>query len=171
LKLTRERQDAASSKTASFLTQEQCLEPRPERGVGQGTFCVGPGGPCLSGLGSTLFYFGAAAMTRPYSTDVSSDVPPLPLHRDHWQAIYLALRLSPKQAQVVELVLRGLCDKQIAQTMGIGEPTVRTYLDRISARTRTHGRMELAMKVLAVSHEVVRASVIKTDDTSITTKK
>jgi DNA-binding NarL/FixJ family response regulator len=111
-------------------------------------------------------------MTRPHSTDTHlPDVPPLPLHPDHWQAIYLALRLSPKQAQVVELVLRGLCDKQIAQTMGIGEPTVRTYLDRISARTRTHGRMELAMKVLAVSHEVARATVIKSDDTSDRTKE
>src|SRR5580658_2192099 len=120
--------------------------PRPERGVGQGTFFTPPGGGSLSGLGSTLFYFGAAAMTRPHSTDTHlTDAPLLPLHRDHWQAIYLALHLSPKQAQVVELVLRGLCDKQIAQAMGIGEPTVRTYLDRISARTRTRGRMELAM--------------------------
>jgi DNA-binding CsgD family transcriptional regulator len=145
--------------------------PRPERGVGQGTFLMPLGGGSVGVLGSTLFYFGAAAMTRPYSSDVSPDVPPLPLQRDHWQAIYLALRLSPKQAQVVDLVLRGFCDKQIAQTMGIGEPTVRTYLDRISARTRTHGRMELAMKVLAVSHEVIKADVIKSEDTSITTKK
>ncbi len=40
--------------------------------------------------------------------------------------------------------------------MEISEPTIRTYLQRISARTRTHGRMELAMRVLAVSHQVDR---------------
>jgi DNA-binding NarL/FixJ family response regulator len=111
-------------------------------------------------------------MTRPIEPAGNSlaGLPPLPLHPAHWQAIFRALRLSPKQAQVVELVLRGLCDKQIAKAMGIGEPTVRTYFDRISARTRTHGRMELAMKVLAVSHEVIADSpVITTDDTILTT--
>jgi DNA-binding NarL/FixJ family response regulator len=118
------------------------------------------------------YYFGAAAMTRPTDPDgiPLATLPPLPLHPAHWRAIFRVLRLSPKQAQVVELVLRGLCDKEIARAMGIGEPTVRTYFDRISARTRTHGRMELAMKVLAVSHEVAAdLSVIKTDDTHIAT--
>jgi hypothetical protein len=32
--------------------------PRPERGVGQGTFFTPLGGGSLSGLGSTLFYLG-----------------------------------------------------------------------------------------------------------------
>jgi DNA-binding CsgD family transcriptional regulator len=130
------------------------------------------GGGSVGVLGSTLFFSGPP-MTRLHLTDSSlADVPALPLNPAHWRAIFVALRLSPKQSQVVELILRGLCDKQIAETMGIGEPTVRTYLDRISARTRTHGRMELAMKVLAVSHEVAtQPGVIKTDDTSVTTEK
>jgi DNA-binding NarL/FixJ family response regulator len=112
-------------------------------------------------------------MTRPDSTQsLLADLPALPLHPGHWRAIFTALHLSPKQAQVVELLLRGLCDKQIAQAMGIREPTVRTYLDRISARTRTHGRMELAMKVLAVSHEVAtRRGVVIPDDTFSATQK
>jgi hypothetical protein len=57
IELTRVRQDAVSSKTAKFETKKQCLVPRPARGVGQGTFFVGLGGPCLSVLGSTLFFF------------------------------------------------------------------------------------------------------------------
>jgi DNA-binding NarL/FixJ family response regulator len=80
--------------------------------------------------------------------------PQLPLNPSHWDAIFAALQLSPQQAKVVELLLRGLGDKQIAAAMGIGEPTVRTYLDRIWERTGAHGRMELAMRVLAVSHAV-----------------
>jgi DNA-binding NarL/FixJ family response regulator len=106
-------------------------------------------------------------MTRRSSPNaIHSDVPALPLHPSHWRAIHNALRLSAKQAQVVELALRGLCDKEIAATLGIGEPTVRTYFDRISARTRTHGRMELAMKVLAVSHQVASTQgVLHSDDT------
>jgi DNA-binding NarL/FixJ family response regulator len=67
------------------------------------------------------------------------------------------MQLSPQQAKLVELLLRGMCDKQIAVAMDISEPTIRTYLDRIWSRTRTRGRMELAMRVLAVSHEVERA--------------
>ncbi len=81
--------------------------------------------------------------------------PPLPLEDDHWQAIVAAMQLSRQQARIVELVLRGLCDKQIAAAMGISEPTIRTYMLRISAKTRTQGRMELAMHVMAVSHQVV----------------
>jgi DNA-binding NarL/FixJ family response regulator len=99
-------------------------------------------------------------MTRPTKSIAVSPpgdfYPPLPLEPPHWQAVVRAMRLSPRQSKVVELLLRGMCDKQIAVTMGISEPTIRTYLDRIWARTRSHGRMELAMRVLAVSHEVIR---------------
>ena len=104
-----------------------------------------------------LLFFGAAAMTRPTKSVAAylEAFPPLPLDDVHWRAIVAAMELSPQQAKIVELVLRGLCDKQIAVAMGISEPTIRTYLLRISAKTHTRGRMELAMRVLAVSHQVV----------------
>jgi len=96
-------------------------------------------------------------MTRPTKNvaDYLKNFPPLPLDDGHWRAIVDAMQLSAQQARIVELVLRGLCDKQIAAAMGISEPTIRTYLLRISAKTRTHGRMELAMHVMAISHQVV----------------
>jgi DNA-binding NarL/FixJ family response regulator len=94
---------------------------------------------------------------------------PLPLDDAHWQAVVQAMRISPQQAKVVELVLRGLCDKQIATALSLSEPTVRTYMDRISARTRTRGRMELAMRVLQVSHQV--RGVLANEDTGPTSRK
>ncbi|MGA2254568.1 MAG: helix-turn-helix transcriptional regulator [Thermoguttaceae bacterium] len=96
-------------------------------------------------------------MTRSAKTiaDYLETFPPLPLEDGHWQAVVRAMRLSPQQAKIAELVLRGMCDKQIAAAMGIKEPTIRTYLSRIFARTRTGGRMELAMRVLEVSHKVI----------------
>jgi DNA-binding NarL/FixJ family response regulator len=97
--------------------------------------------------------------SKPAPAIASQVVPALPLHPAHWQAVCEAMELSPRQATLVELLLCGLCDKQIAAQMGISEPTVRTYLDRIWARTRTHGRMELAMRVLVVSHEVLGAGL------------
>ena len=95
-------------------------------------------------------------MTRPTNTvaDPLQDFPPLPLEATHWRAVVAALRLSPQQARIVELVLRGMCDKQIALTLELSEPTIRTYLQRIFVRTSTHGRMGLALRVLAVSHQV-----------------
>jgi DNA-binding NarL/FixJ family response regulator len=80
--------------------------------------------------------------------------PDLPLSPSHWKAIVHAMRLSPKQAGIVELMLRGMGEKQIALALKIRPSTLRTYLERISARTKTHGRMELAMLVLATSHQV-----------------
>ncbi len=95
-------------------------------------------------------------MTRPTKivADYLDNFPPLPLDDGHWRAIVAEMQLSQQQAKIVELVLRGLCDKQIAAAMAISEPTIRTYLLRISAKTRTRGRMELAMRVMAVSHQV-----------------
>jgi DNA-binding NarL/FixJ family response regulator len=52
------------------------------------------------------------------------------------------------------LLLRGAARKQIADKLNIAEPTIKTYLDRIYARTGTTDPMQLAMRVLAVSHEV-----------------
>lgn len=94
--------------------------------------------------------------TRP-SRDAARGVeslPPLPLEAAHWQAVCEAMGLSAQQAKVVELVLRSAGQKQIAAALGITEPTLKTYLDRIAARTGTRGRMQLALHVLKLSHEV-----------------
>jgi DNA-binding NarL/FixJ family response regulator len=97
-------------------------------------------------------------MARPSKTAAAilSAAPPLPLDPEHWQKVVNAIGLSEQQARIVELILRDLCDKQIAAVMGISESTIDTYMQRIGKRTGTSGRMQLAMRVLAVSHEVAR---------------
>jgi len=90
------------------------------------------------------------------TTTGSESAPPLPFDELHWRAIVEALELSPRQAAVLKLMLRGLPDKQIAAEIQISESTLRTYQSRIAARTRTRGRMELAMRVLEVSRQVDR---------------
>lgn len=62
--------------------------------------------------------------------------------------------LSSRQAQIAELMLRDLSDKQIAAALKISESTLETHKQRICLRTGIRGRMQLAMHVLAVSHEV-----------------
>jgi len=88
------------------------------------------------------------------ATDLFDSLPPLPLDADHWQAVFEAMRLSPQQARIVELILRSAGYKEISAALGIAEPTLKTYLQRVFARTGTCGRMQLAMHALAVSHEV-----------------
>jgi len=96
-----------------------------------------------------------ARRTPKPARDRDGAFPPLPLSSGHWQAVIDAMQLSPQEARVVELVLRGACEKQVSSQLGIGIPTIRTYLTRIAAKTGTHGRMELALHVLGVSHQVV----------------
>ncbi len=40
------------------------------------------------------------------------------------------MRCSPRQAEILALVARGLSDKQIAQELRLSPHTVRSYLDR-----------------------------------------
>jgi hypothetical protein len=43
-------------KTAKFEIEKQCLEPRPERGVGQGTFSMPLGGGSVGVLGADALF-------------------------------------------------------------------------------------------------------------------
>lgn len=81
-------------------------------------------------------------------------LPPLPLDVELLAAVFRKLGLSSQQCRIVEMVLRDQSDKQIAVRLKLAEPTVRTYLDRIGVKAGTRGRMQLAMRVMAVSHEV-----------------
>ena len=67
------------------------------------------------------------------------------------------LGLSPQQARVVALILAGKQDKQIARDMGVGVPTVRTYLTRIFQRTGTSDRVELVVRVFACAAKLRQA--------------
>ena len=43
-------------------------------------------------------------------------------------------RLSSRQVEVAWLVADGYCDKEIARQMGVGDVTVRTYVQRIAKK-------------------------------------
>lgn len=105
------------------------------------------------------FYWGMRLMRHSCTANKSSDLnseplPPLPISEVLLKKVVDAMQLSPQHARVVELVLRGLCDKQISEIMGIHKSTLRTYFDRIAARTGAMGRIAIFQKVLAVSHQI-----------------
>jgi DNA-binding CsgD family transcriptional regulator len=97
----------------------------------------------------------ARQLKQPAADNLDS-LPALPITVEHWQAIVRHMGLSGQQARIVELVLRCATQRQIATTLGITEPTLKTYMQRIFARTGTRGRMHLVMHVFALSHNVVR---------------
>jgi DNA-binding NarL/FixJ family response regulator len=77
----------------------------------------------------------------------------LALDGEEWKHVVGAMEFSVQQARIVELILQGLADKQIAREMGLSKPTVRTYLARIFQRTGCSDRMELALKVFLCARE------------------
>jgi DNA-binding CsgD family transcriptional regulator len=81
-----------------------------------------------------------------------NDRPPLPLGEAEWTVVVRTLRLSPQQARIVESLLQGNRDKQIARDVGVSVPTERTYLSRIFLRVGVQDRIELILKVFATAH-------------------
>lgn len=62
-----------------------------------------------------------------------------------------ASKLSPRQARIVELVARGLGDKQIAFELGISEETVAFHLRSAFRRYECHSRAALVASYVAES--------------------
>jgi DNA-binding NarL/FixJ family response regulator len=130
------------------------LKPRPERGVGQGTFSTPLAGGFRSVLGSTPLFIRGAGMARhsKEAAAILASASPLPLSPNQWNEVTRALDLSDREADVAELVLRDLCNKQIAAVLGISKKTVDEYLSyRIPKKSGTNGRMQLSMRVLEVA--------------------
>ncbi len=65
-----------------------------------------------------------------------------------WTRAQQELGLSPRQAQIVRLILEGNADKQIAQRLNISMTTVRTHLHRLFEKFTINDRLELTLLVL-----------------------
>ncbi len=53
--------------------------------------------------------------------------------------------LSPREGQLVSLLAQGLKNKEIAETLGISEGTVKVYLSRLYQKVGAKDRLELAL--------------------------
>lgn len=53
------------------------------------------------------------------------------------------IHLSPRQAQIVDLLAEGRSDKEIALALGLSTATVRTYLQRMYRQYGSRGRAHL----------------------------
>jgi DNA-binding CsgD family transcriptional regulator len=104
----------------------------------------------MSVLGSTLFFhFRGLLMGRQRNPARSkrNDVPELDI--EEWHPIIRSLGLSGRQGRIVELILQGMRDKQIAAELDLSIHTVRTYLNRIFDKVGVDDRFELLLRILA----------------------
>lgn len=69
--------------------------------------------------------------------------------------------LTPRESQVLDLVRRGLRNREIAAALGIRPGTVKIHLRHIFEKTGIHGRYSLALNLIAArpSAEKTRAEV------------
>jgi DNA-binding NarL/FixJ family response regulator len=94
-------------------------------------------------------------MVRQRELDITRQpkpLPPLPLGDEQWENLAGSLGLPRRQRQVVELILRGLQDKEIAEQLRLSVPTIRTYIGRLFLRLGVEGRLQLVLKLFAASH-------------------
>ncbi len=74
-----------------------------------------------------------------------------------WSELKQDLSLSPRQADVVEQLLLGHSDKQIARELQMSVPTVRTHLCRLFSRFSVEDRCELIVHVYSCFREKCQA--------------
>jgi len=88
----------------------------------------------------------------------SCTIPSSPLSVGEWEQVVQSLSLSPQQARIVDLILRGLKDKHIAEQLKLSIWTVRTHLNRIFARLDVDDRVELVVRVFVCCRELQGSS-------------
>lgn len=64
-----------------------------------------------------------------------------------WRQIAASFDLSPRQSQIGMLLMDGRSDKQIATSIGIALPTLRTHLDRLFGKVGAADRVEFMVCV------------------------
>ncbi len=89
--------------------------------------------------------------------ELADDAPWLPplFAEQEWREIIGALSLSPRQAQIVGLILQGHKDKEIGSALGISKSTVRTHLVETKSRLAVTDRIGLVYHVFWTFRQIV----------------
>ena len=79
-----------------------------------------------------------------------------PLAREGEEKEAAALKLSPRETELLDRLSEGLGNKEIADSMGLSVETVRAYLKRIYDKLHVRSRTEAALKYRGVSGGALR---------------
>ena len=58
------------------------------------------------------------------------------------------MHLSPRQVQILSLIVEGYCDKEIAQRLDMSPRTIDTHLQRLYEKHSLHSRAAIVAKWL-----------------------
>jgi len=61
--------------------------------------------------------------------------------------------LTRKENEVLNLIVKGLGDKEIAKSLFVSVPTVRTHITSIFTKMDVNNRKELIIKILSNYHQ------------------
>ena len=73
-----------------------------------------------------------------------------------WKRLMRDLGFSPRQEQILACLVRGESDKQIAASIGIATPTVRTHMGRLFEKSGAQDRVELILYLMRKSKVTYR---------------
>lgn len=91
------------------------------------------------------------ALSKNNSSNHSGKVLSLPLDQASWQRIVDELSLSSQQTRIVEHILCGRQDAEIADQLSLSVHTVRTYIRRIFDHAQVNDRLTLVLKIFAMA--------------------
>jgi DNA-binding NarL/FixJ family response regulator len=77
---------------------------------------------------------------------LSQSRPPI-FSEDEWQCIVMILALSPRQGEIVGLIMQSKKDKEIAALLGIAKATVRTHFERLKVQLNATDRVSIACRI------------------------
>lgn len=98
---------------------------------------------------------GELVFSQPVLRDLVAAVRNRPLHPD--KNLKSHEKLTPREADVVELLVRGKSNAEIARTLCLAEATVKGHLGRVTEKWGVRDRLQVVLK--ATSTGVVRAPV------------
>jgi DNA-binding NarL/FixJ family response regulator len=76
------------------------------------------------------------------------------LSQREWDHLAEQFALPPRQQEIVQLLFRGLGDKQMATKLGIALPTVRTHMGRLFAKLGARDRSEVLLRMFLESRRL-----------------
>lgn len=80
---------------------------------------------------------------------------------DEWERLVEQLGITERQAEILQRVIDGQSDRQIAADLCIREPTVRSHLQRLFVEFGVSDRTALAIEVFRVFRVTDRTSPVR----------
>ena len=106
--------------------------------------------------------FGSShSLAKTFSSPSSKEL----FSESEWSRLIDHLALPERQVEILDLLLRGENDKQIARKLKISQPTLRTHLQRMYGRFNVPNRTSLVVELIRLARDCEKDSFVSMSDT------